>query len=66
MACQNHFRAVFDQILDRRQRFANPGIVGNLAVLHRHIEIHADKHAFAGYFHITYTFLVHLHVPPNR
>ncbi|MNV46081.1 hypothetical protein D3C71_1378990 [compost metagenome] len=59
MARQNDLGTVLDQILDRRQRFADTRVVGDFAVFERHVEIDAHEYAFACYFYITDTFLVH-------
>ena len=48
MAAQDHPAAVRDQLLDGRQRRHNALVVGDLAILHRNIEIAAHKHFLAG------------------
>ena len=48
MAAQDDPAAVRDQLLDRRQRGHDALVVGDLAILHRNIEIAAHKHFFAG------------------
>ncbi|MNZ95240.1 hypothetical protein D3C78_1143770 [compost metagenome] len=45
MARKNNLCAIFNQVLDRRQSFANTSIVSNLSILHRYIKVHANKHA---------------------
>ena len=40
--------AAFQQELERRQRGADPGVVGDLAVLERHVQVGAHEHALAG------------------
>jgi hypothetical protein len=59
MADQNHRGVVIEQILNRRQRGANPGIVGDLPVLHRHVEINPHQHPLAGYLRITDCLFLH-------
>ena len=48
MGQQDHFRTGLAQEFDRRQRRLQAGIVGDDAILHRHIEIDAHQHALAG------------------
>ncbi len=46
-------------VLDRRQRRRDAGVVGDLAVLDRHVEIHAHQHAPALEIHVANRLLVH-------
>src|SRR5699024_2547446 len=48
VAAQDDLGAVLDQFLDGRQRRVDAVVVGDDAVLHRDVEIAADKHALAG------------------
>ena len=56
MRHQNCFRAVFTEIVDRRQTFSNPSVISNadLSTAHFdwHVEIHPYQHAFAAYIQI--------------
>ena len=51
MRHQDRLCALLAQVIDRRQTFAHPRVVGNddgaVAFLGRHIEIDADEDAFA-------------------
>ena len=40
--------AALQQELERRQRGANPRVVGDLPVLERHVQVGAHEHALAG------------------
>ena len=44
---QDHRRARVEQVLDRRQRRADARVVGDRAVLDRHVEVDAHEHALA-------------------
>ena len=48
MAAQDHLGAVLNQLLDGRQRGVDTVVVGDDAVLHRDVEVTADKHPLAG------------------
>ena len=56
---QDHLRAVFHQILDGRQGAHDAVFVGDLAVLHRDVEIAADENALAFDIDIGNGHLVH-------
>jgi hypothetical protein len=47
MGEQHHLAALAGDLLDRGQDALDAGRVGDAARLHRHIEIDAQKHAFA-------------------
>ena len=49
---QNDARLPFDEVLNSRNRLADPGIVDDPAVLHRDVEIDADQHALPGDVHV--------------
>ena len=63
MRHQNGFRAVFAQIIDGRQAFADSGVVSdaNFAAANfgRHVEIHPHQHAFPADVEITDSELRH-------
>ena len=48
VAAKDHLAAVRNQLLNGRQRSNDTLIVGDLAILHRNIEIAAHKHFLAG------------------
>ncbi len=48
MRRQDDRGALVERVLDRRQRRADARVVGNRAVLDRHVEVHADEDALAG------------------
>ena len=56
MRHQNCFRALFSQIIDRRQTFANARVIGDdhfaIALFQRHIEIDPHEHAFIAHVEI--------------
>ena len=37
-----------EQVLERRQRGPDPGVVRDLAVLERHVQVGAEEHDLAG------------------
>src|SRR6185436_257292 len=47
MARQNHRRAAFERVADRRQRRVDARVVADHARLERHVEIDADEHALS-------------------
>ena len=47
MAHEDDARAVVDELLDGGQRRADARVVGDGAVLHRHVEVDAHEHALA-------------------
>src|SRR5256886_2638329 len=47
MRDQDHARTALDQVLDRRERLADAGIVDDAAILDRDVEVDADQHALA-------------------
>ena len=47
MGDHDHARTALDQVLDGRERLADPGIVDDTAVLDRDVEVDADQHALA-------------------
>ena len=49
---ENHARAMFGRVIDRRQRRANARIVVNSAVFDGNVEIDSNEDAFAGKFQI--------------
>src|SRR5512133_1712815 len=57
MRHQNGFRAVFAEVIDGRQAFADSGVIGdaNFAAANFgwHVEIHAHQHAFSADVEIT-------------
>ena len=59
MAAQDHAAAVGDQLLDRRERGDDALVVGDLAVLHRDVEVTAHEHLFAGHFDVVNSLLGH-------
>ena len=48
MRRQDDRGALVECVIDRRQRRADASVVGNRAVLDRHVEVHADEDARAG------------------
>ena len=56
MRHQNRLRALLSQIIDRRQTFADPGVIGDddlaVAFFRRHVEINAHEHAFPAHVEI--------------
>ena len=59
VAAKNHLAAVRDQLLDRRQRGHDALVVGDLAILHRNIEIAAHKHFLAGDLDVVHRHFCH-------
>ena len=59
MAAQDDLAAVRDQLLDRRQRGHDALVVGDLAILHRNIEIAAHKHFLAGDLDVVHRHFCH-------
>ncbi|MNI54737.1 hypothetical protein D3C73_1096480 [compost metagenome] len=45
---QHHLGAGFAQAVDGRQGRLQPGVVGDVPVLHRHVEVHANQGGLAG------------------
>jgi len=45
---QDHPGAAAHQVLDRRQRLADPGVVLDAAILDRDVEVDAEEHALPG------------------
>jgi hypothetical protein len=48
MGTEDEFRAAIEQVLDRGNHSLDAGIVGDLTVLERHVEIHAHQDFFGG------------------
>ena len=56
---QHDARARFHGVADGRQRGADAGVAGDLAVFHRHVEIFADQHPFTLQVQVGHAFEVH-------
>ena len=59
MRAKNDLCAVLHQIFDGGKRAHDAVFVGDLAVLHRHVEIAPDENAFAFYVDIGNRLFVH-------
>jgi len=46
MRQQDHLAALVGEFVDGRRNFVDAGCVGDFAVLHRHVQVHAQQHAF--------------------
>jgi hypothetical protein len=47
MGDDHEARATIQQLPKRRQRGPDPGVVGDVAVLQRHVEVDPDEHPLA-------------------
>ena len=56
---QNDFRVVLHQVFDGGQRAHDAVFVGDLSVLHRNVEVHADEHSLAAYIYIGDRLFIH-------
>src|SRR4030095_2593653 len=64
MRHQYCFRALFTQVVDRRQAFPNPRVISNAdlstAIFSRHVEVHAHQNALPAYIQIANRELRHV------
>jgi len=60
VAHQNHGGPILKAVVDRGKRRSDPRVVGDLAVLDRHIEVHPHQYSLALQIEIANRFLVHV------
>ena len=56
---ENHRRALVERVLNRRQRRGDARVVGDRAVLERHVEVDADEDTLAAQIEILDRVFVH-------
>ena len=55
---EDNLCAVLDQLVDGRESCGDTVVVGDLAVLHRYVEVNADEHLLALFIQVFYILLV--------